>query len=255
MWPSPRRVGGSPWAALAGRLAEPSPTDATTRASRPRAPPPRDRRTSTSGSVSSVGGLGRACPRRGTPSRRARGAQPHGALHAGAVGADLDLVAVADAEPLGVDGRELDDLARAQEAQRGGERRPPWRPTAGARAQPQRAVARRGAAAARRARGLPRAAPSARRPRARASAGRGRRSRRASARRRRARPRRAAREPSARSPTPRSSRRARATSAITCQPRAHAGAHRAVERPRAPIAGRRRCTRPSGCTSVPSFSA
>ena len=76
------------------------------------------RRTSTIGSVSALRAP-RAVPstRKTVPSGTAARSRDRPA-HAGAVRADLDVVAVADAEALGVGGRELDELVRAQELQR-----------------------------------------------------------------------------------------------------------------------------------------
>ena len=254
---------------LAGRWAgsRAAPTAASRRGPRRRARPGRDgarlaasgpptRRSRTSGSVSTLAAA-RACPRRGTPCRA-------GPRRAGAPAprtrVPLEPTSTWSpspiAEPLGVGGRQLDDLLRAQERAAPARRRPPWSSTASGRcrgaARPWRRAARRAgpsASTGSQAGDLEASRP----PRAPASARRGRRSRRASARRRTAPPRTAAARPSGPATTPRSSPARSATSAITCQP---ARTPPPWVAPLArPIAARRRCTRPSGCVSVPSFSA
>ena len=184
------------------------------------------------------------------PARHGR-AQPRGAAHARPVAADLHLVAVADPEPVGVDGRELDDLARPHEPQDrrevdlGAPQRAPG-------AEPQCAGGRR--PAPRRTSSSP--APTAWRPAPRPLEARPAHAAPADrverqplveglggeqlARRSGPRPRRG--------PARRASRRRRS-------PATGAHARSAPRAPGRPIPGRSRWTRPSGWVIVPSFSA
>ena len=131
------------------------------RGGRARAAAPPTRRTATTGSVSTFAGCSCVPSTRNTepPGTEARSrAAPRTRVP---LEPDLDLVAVAHAEPVGVGGRELDDLARPHEPQRRARGRPPAPPTASARC---RAAARRRSRAAgggRDARARP--APTARR--------------------------------------------------------------------------------------------
>ena len=172
--------------------------------------------------------------------------------------ATCDLVAVGDPQPPGVLGRELELLLGRPGTSGPGRPRPRGRPRSAGRCPGASAPLPcwRGRCRRRRharrdgRRGRRSASPciGRRRPaRARASARRGRRSPRASAPRRRARPRRAASKASALRVTSRSMPARRASSASTAQP--------ARTSPGWAIAIRSRCRRPSGCTTVPSFSA
>ena len=250
-----------PCGALAGASPKPSPAGASTAGvaagTAPFAP---TRRTSTSAAVSVFAGLGVRALDEEHRAAGHGGAQPHGAAHARPVRAHLDLVAVAGSRA----GRRRRGRARRPGAGAGsaarGRGRPPWRPTAAARC-PCAARPRPAAGARRRhveRRGLPRLGAERRgglRPRRPAHAaaadlverepgeeGDGLEEQRgrvggpvadAEVDGRRAAPRR-------RSPA---SPRARRSPSAPSSGRGR------------PMAGRSRCTRPSGCTSVPSFSA
>ena len=207
-------------------------------------------------SVSTLDGLRRRALGDEDGAGRDRGAQAHRAAHARAVGAELDLVAVADAEALGVARARARRPAAGAGTAAPARRRPPWRPTASGRcraaARPSWPAARGPARDLQRDRLPRRRLRTSRPPRARASARRGRRSRRASARRRTGPRRRAAWRPSGRRRRRGRARRARRRRRSPASRRARRRPASALARP---IAARRRCTRPSGCTSVPSFSA
>ena len=146
-------------------------------------------------------------------------------------------------------GRELDALVRVQELQRGRDLDLGRGPDRAERAQAQRPSARGGAGGRLGRRTAPARRGEARRPpRAPASARRGRRSPRASARRRTGTASNSCCEAIA------------PVSDAEVEPEARGRARRATRHPARtspgrPIAGRSRCRRPSGWTTVPSFSA